>query len=204
MAEAGVYTCVASNRAGETDLDFRVSILCTSLASQKCRDLENAYLSRQSTHHHHRSNRVYEGSNPQFGIYPPDPIPTTSTPEPFIIYSHAVEPENTYEEYRRKYEESLRKHAEEKRRRDEGYARRLADYVAEINRRRAEDAAKRTNYLRAMRVRVSHTHQPVPTKPPERMPGDNVRALRIKAVGHRRRRHRGHYRCRLEWVRHAP
>ncbi|EYB86274.1 hypothetical protein Y032_0282g1279 [Ancylostoma ceylanicum] len=43
LSDAGLYTCVAINRAGESSLDFKVEILCTHLGSQKCRDLEDRH-----------------------------------------------------------------------------------------------------------------------------------------------------------------
>ena len=180
-------------------MDFKVSILCTSLASPKCRELEYAYLSRQRYSH---NRRIWERSRKEqkFAILPPNPIPsTTTTIQPFIIHAHEIEPvtPSAYDLYKERYQEVLKRHEEEKRRREDSYARRVADYVAEVNRRRAEDAARREAYLRGLRREQTPTTQ----KPIQKMPGDNVRGLRIKAV-HRRRRHRGYFRCRLEWVHH--
>lgn len=44
LSDAGNYSCVALNRAGETSLDFYVEILCTHLASEHCRYLENRHI----------------------------------------------------------------------------------------------------------------------------------------------------------------
>ncbi|KIH57646.1 immunoglobulin I-set domain protein [Ancylostoma duodenale] len=51
LSDAGLYTCVAINRAGESSLDFKVEILCTHLGSQKCRDLEDRH---RATYQHIR------------------------------------------------------------------------------------------------------------------------------------------------------
>jgi hypothetical protein len=44
IPEAGLYTCVASNRAGESSLEFDVEVLCTHLATERCRQLENNHI----------------------------------------------------------------------------------------------------------------------------------------------------------------
>ncbi|VDK32963.1 unnamed protein product [Gongylonema pulchrum] len=44
LSDAGNYSCVALNRAGEASLDFEVEILCTHLASEYCRNLENRHI----------------------------------------------------------------------------------------------------------------------------------------------------------------
>ncbi|VDK53323.1 unnamed protein product [Anisakis simplex] len=44
LADAGNYSCIALNRAGESSLEFDVEILCRNLATQKCRELETKHL----------------------------------------------------------------------------------------------------------------------------------------------------------------
>lgn len=44
LGDAGNYTCIALNRAGESSLDFDVEILCRNLATEKCRQLEMRHI----------------------------------------------------------------------------------------------------------------------------------------------------------------
>lgn len=44
IADAGTYICEASNRAGQVVLKFHLEILCTNLATEFCRELENRHI----------------------------------------------------------------------------------------------------------------------------------------------------------------
>ncbi|VDN03059.1 unnamed protein product [Thelazia callipaeda] len=44
LSDAGNYSCVALNRAGEASVDFYVEILCMHLDSEYCRNLENKHI----------------------------------------------------------------------------------------------------------------------------------------------------------------
>uniref|UniRef100_A0A915Q230 Ig-like domain-containing protein n=1 Tax=Setaria digitata TaxID=48799 RepID=A0A915Q230_9BILA len=51
LSDAGNYSCVALNRAGESTLDFYVEILCTHLASEHCWELETKHLESIKSHY---------------------------------------------------------------------------------------------------------------------------------------------------------
>lgn len=46
LADAGAFSCVAQNRAGESQVDFSVEVLCTHLKSGKCRSLEHTHINK--------------------------------------------------------------------------------------------------------------------------------------------------------------
>ncbi|CAI4229355.1 unnamed protein product [Auanema sp. JU1783] len=56
LADAGTYTCVASNRAGETTIDFQVEILCMTLSTDKCRELEYSHINKTRADYNRRKN----------------------------------------------------------------------------------------------------------------------------------------------------
>lgn len=95
LANAGMYTCIALNRAGEASLEFKVEILCTNLATLHCRELENNFIARQMPH------AVTKTRDSQSDAY--------------------REHMRKYEEYLRKYEEGLQRQRDENLRRQNRY-----------------------------------------------------------------------------------
>ncbi|EFO97259.1 hypothetical protein CRE_16675 [Caenorhabditis remanei] len=96
LDNAGMYTCIALNRAGEATLEFKVEILCTNLATLKCRELENNYIARHMPH---------------------DVTKTRESQADATYREHM----RKYEEYLKEYEEGLQRQRDESIRRQKEY-----------------------------------------------------------------------------------
>ncbi|CAO4383374.1 unnamed protein product [Caenorhabditis nigoni] len=100
LINAGMYTCIALNRAGEATLEFKVEILCTHLATVQCRELENNYIARHMPH-------VVTTKKP-----------TSSSPQSDAAYREHM---RKYEEYLKTYEQGLKRQRDESIRRQNEY-----------------------------------------------------------------------------------
>lgn len=191
---------MASNRAGETTLDFRLEILCTNLATEKCRELEYAYISRQRADYNRR--QFERRLRPVVTL---ESLPTTTTQAPTTTTTLSV-----YEIYKKRYEIEKARYEEQLKKRHEEHRRREEHHRRELERRRQEEQRRMDEYHRALDKHKSDTDRdssveyfntgPLWIKTRFDIVQSDDRPLRRMRVRSLRRHRRRHLRCRLEWV----
>uniref|UniRef100_A0A1I7X4Q6 Hemicentin-1 n=1 Tax=Heterorhabditis bacteriophora TaxID=37862 RepID=A0A1I7X4Q6_HETBA len=195
LSDGGIYTCVALNRAGESSLDFKVEILCTNLASEKCRDLEYQHLSKyRSDYNWKHLERTKFHTTPKLmttltTAYPIDLTETTKSINRLAMSS--------YHDYLRRYELERAQYEREHNQKVIEYQRKELDYIAKLKRMRDAELRRREAWIRELNLR----DQPFPTnainysKPKSNLVSPKLfdehhQSLRIHTNVKRQRRHR--------------